>query len=210
MMQEHRENARRQKRRPIQRLRADPTCTHRQQDESTASTITLELLRKAMSTATVRKGMGGRHKDPAMRRLVDKCEECRACHEYACIMSMPVAYLYNVANHDHRDELRRTLPIDETFDINLIPDTAPNPEEAARLKEMWQLAGMVLTPRQYEILWYRHHDGMTLEETGFRLSMTRQNVSIIEGKSILRLQARYMEPPPATMLLLRRKDPKGK
>lgn len=75
--------------------------------------------------------------------------------------------------------------------VEILPSKAPTPYEAAVKKEMWEYVTS-LPVKLRKVLLMRYMKGMTLEETGEKLHLTRERVRQIEAAAIKQLQNNFI------------------
>lgn len=68
-----------------------------------------------------------------------------------------------------------------------LPSTAPSPaqqvEERDRIDDLWAHARRVLSPREFEILWLRFAENLTVAETARVVGLTQTHVKILVFRS---------------------------
>lgn len=106
-------------------------------------------------------------------------------------------------NKNTRDD---TVSLDEPRDddgdpvnlYDLIPSQDPGIDRVLERQELWQEICKVVTglpPKQRLVIYLRFHEGLTLEEIGRRVNLTRERVRQIEASALTKLRRRLAAVP---------------
>jgi len=100
-----------------------------------------------------------------------------------------IGWLLTIARRtslNHFRAARRWEPVSEE-----VPAAEPSParqaEERDRIEDLWAHARRVLSPREFEILWLRFSENLSVAETARVLGLTQTHVKILVFRSRKRL-----------------------